>query len=1760
MTDHSLGGGDSSSRLDAAQADLNAFPTSNLYDGGCATCACEIPIVLTYEDGAPVPDAEFVVKWGEQIEGEEGEVIVRPTTSAQQAAPEIKGVVDANGLARVTNSPCGNYIVLFGEGSDSMEPTSLDKTSELYLAINHAVASCGVGTLTPRGRGELLWWLSAWLKEKAAEHMMQRIRGGDLSSKSEVVSFFNNYGDALWTEDGVVNDADKAKVYGEIEKLSLEDIATDSYWINPLSSDGPLVRLEEALEERREDLDYPDDDNAEKVARSLERTLVNGSNIPNEQFYLVLQNVKQAEQVAAQLVDPNEAGSWDVFLLVAEAALGFIPGVGDIMDVVDIIKWLYGFSTEDKTPGTWDYVELGALSLGFIPAIGIVLKKTFAPIARFFANIRGVSRVTGSASELLQTTIQVLRKLGDGNLIQWLIRKKNSVKDVIVKLKEMMNGLCESVIGALTKYIDNSSFWSATKSFAQRFLDTFTKFRDSIDDYLDPFFHKVDDMIASFVAKIANRFVGSAGKNIDPTVFKLRRTNANGSGGLGARGNGDKLPDGVCPFGMRQAMGSNPINMILGQPFQQHIDFSAGLFSLERCWTPGQGGGLFGPLWSTPLSSYVSIDADGANFQTAMGRKIPFDVPINGAVCANVHAEDYELIEYQKGYAVRDASNMLWLYEQHDGMVRRLSGVRDANDVGYDIVYAPDVDASIGLQPACLILTNGEIFDVEVKKGRLQRIVHRATQITEAQFEYDSRGLLVAATDTAGYRMGYGYDTHRRLVDLHYHNEHSTHYTYDNKNRVISVSTTTDFYHDRFEYAEPNSLGVRAVNFIDTLGRSKTTYINSDNDVIAFAAENGAITRYTYNGSGDIATETNPHGEVVEREWDTFGNLVKTLHPDGTEECFERDKRGRLLSFKDAAGELWEYERDEQGNIIAEHWPDGQSWRYQLNAHGQAVNIQNPDGSQLQFGYDNKHRLSHWRNALGAITTFAYDARDHLISRTDADGTTTQYEYDTAGRLLSAILANGVKLHWQWSRRGDLLKVVDGEGNVTRRDYGPYGLLKTVTDPVGGVVRFEHDRLMRLTGVINENREHYRYDYDTSSNVIREVDFSGRQLNYRYDVAGRLTEKIAGDGVKTTYSYALMNQLSQTEVFEKGEREKGKRTEFAYDARGLLITAKNQEATIELTRDMLGRVVCESLNGRTIESHYNECGQLESQDVNGRLTQYGYDANGLVSALGIGDHLPLRFERDVMGRERSRRSGAGFTEHSLWDVLGQLKAQVAGRGEHLVSSPHLDPNAWHTPRNATGDVAAVRTYTYDKAFNPTAIADARWGATHYQYNANSQVTHVKNDNNHAGLKEERFTYDAARNIEQSEQLTVDSSLSLLKEPPQHTTRNRYRRTPGGRIERRGNSTYAYDAQGRMVSKRTDRDGFRPQYWRYEWDGEDQLQQVTTPENGVWRYRYDPFGRRIGKTCIQPGSKRYRQVTDVHYLWSGNLLSEEHRIYADGTEQTVAYHYEQDSFRPIAQEVDGKLTYIVTDHLGTPKELLTEAGDMVWSARHELWGKITANQQAANDDTHECLLRFQGQIEDKESGFYYNRFRYYEPNSGNYLSSDPIGLAGGTRPHSYVANSASSIDPFGLKADCPGGSLGRDDGLTLNNEIVGGVPNGYAGHHMISVKIADQYSVMHKASEMGYNINRGSNGIALPTTSELAIESGLPLHNGRHLSARHPGSADNFVHGQLAGLQSRYDLGQISDGDLLSEISKVEDGIRDALVSNQVRLQSADPHW
>jgi len=97
-------------------------------------------------------------------------------------------------------------------------------------------------------------------------------------------------------------------------------------------------------------------------------------------------------------------------------------------------------------------------------------------------------------------------------------------------------------------------------------------------------------------------------------------------------------------------------------------------------------------------------------------------------------------------------------------------------------------------------------------------------------------------------------------------------------------------------------------------------------------------------------------------------------------------------------------------------------------------------------------------------------------------------------------------------------------------------------------------------------------------------------------------------------------------------------------------------------------------------------------------------------------------------------------------------------------------------------------------------------------------------------------------------------------------------------------------------------------------------------------------------------------------------------------------------------------------------LTDEAGAAVWGAVYDPFGMATVNEDLDGDSNAVALsVRFPGQYYDVESGLHYNYFRYYDPNTGRYITSDPIGLHGGLNTYGYVeGNPLYWIDPLGLQ--------------------------------------------------------------------------------------------------------------------------------------------------
>ncbi|MCV9931914.1 RHS repeat-associated core domain-containing protein [Flavobacterium sp. LS1R47] len=127
------------------------------------------------------------------------------------------------------------------------------------------------------------------------------------------------------------------------------------------------------------------------------------------------------------------------------------------------------------------------------------------------------------------------------------------------------------------------------------------------------------------------------------------------------------------------------------------------------------------------------------------------------------------------------------------------------------------------------------------------------------------------------------------------------------------------------------------------------------------------------------------------------------------------------------------------------------------------------------------------------------------------------------------------------------------------------------------------------------------------------------------------------------------------------------------------------------------------------------------------------------------------------------------------------------------------------------------------------------------------------------------------------------------------------------------------------------------------------------------------------------------------------------------ENLITWVYEEGSFVPTAKIIAKEKFSIVNDYIGRPVQVYSEVGELVWETDYDIYGGL----KDLKGDRSFMPFRQLGQYEDVETGLYFNRHRYYSPDSGLYLSQDPLRLFGGSKLYSYVLDSNSQVDIFGL---------------------------------------------------------------------------------------------------------------------------------------------------
>ncbi|ERT10541.1 RHS repeat-associated core domain-containing protein [Photorhabdus temperata] len=385
---------------------------------------------------------------------------------------------------------------------------------------------------------------------------------------------------------------------------------------------------------------------------------------------------------------------------------------------------------------------------------------------------------------------------------------------------------------------------------------------------------------------------------------------------------------------------------------------------------------------------------------------------------------------------------------------------------------------------------------------------------------------------------------------------------------------------------------------------------------------------------------------------------------------------------------------------------------------------------------------------------------------------------------------------------------------------------------------------------------------------------------------------------------------------------------------------------------------------------------------------------GELTGLTLDNQPPLTVARDEAGRDTGRYTESGFIVRQQYNLMGLLTAQRAGCNPHLFRPAELEEMS--EPAYAR----LARRYDYDAALNLTAASDDGQ-QLRYRLNGNGQVVSVSDGQN----LREHYQYDAtgypARRFDGVQEIMGETLYQA-----------------GHRLNWVGSHRFVYDLAGRLKEKQFLAEGHRLAVTKYRWNSQNQLTGLITPDGHRWEYRYDAFGRRTEKRCIQTGKL-------TTYLWEGDVPAEI-REYQHGRLKMIR-HLVFDGWELITQQtqqftlnLDNRVDlvvgaietqYAVSAPTGEPLALFDPAGKRVWrQPKQSLYGLNLALPEAMPLDPG---LRFAGQLFDEESGLCYNRHRYYLPEGCCYLSTDPLGLAGGVNPYSYVQNPTGWVDPLGL---------------------------------------------------------------------------------------------------------------------------------------------------
>ncbi|EKZ5698102.1 RHS domain-containing protein [Klebsiella pneumoniae] len=862
---------------------------------------------------------------------------------------------------------------------------------------------------------------------------------------------------------------------------------------------------------------------------------------------------------------------------------------------------------------------------------------------------------------------------------------------------------------------------------------------------------------------------------------------------------------------------------------------------------------------------------------------------------------------------------------------------------------------------------NGNHITLSYLNGELSSITDGFGR--NIQFQHQD-GRMVSVTDPAGGSIQYQYNSAGKLAEVIYQDNTSRSYLYDDPNAPGLLSGLVDENGNRF-----------ATWGYDAQGMA----------VLSEHAGGAEKTQVSYNADGSVSV-TNALGHVQRYTYSRHNGMLK---PDvvegapctgfvGGKETYVYDSKGLVSSITDRAGQkrtfthndrgLETTQIDQDGGKVTTDWLPSKSLPAKIteptriteltyDTHLRVISRKVTDRSSgasrtwtytyAPVGTGKPSLLASVdgpRTDVSDVTTFDYDDQGNLIRTTNALGQVMQFgDYDANGRAGTIQGVNGVTQTLTYDARGRLVSSTGPEG-TTAYNYDAVGLLSSLTKPNGATVSYEYDAAHRLVAETDAQGNRRELELNDLGNPVEERLLDA--LGQTRWIERRIFNEI---GWLSSVSDAYSNQSS-----------------FSYDVVANLIQETSPSGNTHSykydgfhhrtqTTDPLGKVT---------QVLYKDTGDVyRVSDPRSRLTYYSYNGFGEVTQVRSPDTGTTDITYDEAGNVATRKTAKGQTTSYSYDALNRIieaSSGVAGESPILYGYDEATSPYGMGRLTSVDDGNGVRRYGY----TPEGwLAYETWEThgqsltTQYQYDGAGLITKIT----YPSGREVSYTRDLAGDVIEVATTQAGTTTSLASQ---------IERAPFGPV------TSMVRWNGISESRSLD--------LNYRVTGID----ATRVHSLV--YRYNHLDQRVTKTLNG-------QTRLLIYGLAGNLIEE-----LDAATGDVLAEYIWLDGTPLSFAQSGQTYQVHVDHLGTPKALTDASGQVVWKASYSPFGKASITTQGPTFN-----LRFPGQYYDAETGLHYNWRRYYDPNTGRYITSDPIGLAGGINTYAYaLSNPIGNADPTG----------------------------------------------------------------------------------------------------------------------------------------------------